>query len=49
MKQNWAERRNHLDKSEEIKKRILPDYVEQGRVFERYFKKYEKIAVVAHS
>ena len=49
MKQNWSERRNNLDKSEGIKKRVLPDYIEQGKVFEHYLKTYKKIAVVAHS
>ena len=49
MKENWFERRGNLQKQEELKDRVLPNYPEQFKVLDHYFQKYDKIAVVAHS
>ena len=49
MKENWFDRRKNLEKEQELKERVLPNYGEQLRVLQQYFKKYDKVAVVAHS
>jgi hypothetical protein len=52
MKENWFERRKyHTDseKEEKLKERVIADFREQSKVLAEYFKKYNKIAIVAHS